>query len=94
MSFVFSASETWCLARLLPLLIGDLVPEDDPYWINYLLLLDITDILMAPACTKAVIANLREQIAEHHASFVQLYPDRPLIPKMHYMVHMPDWMLR
>ncbi len=62
------------------------MPEDDPYWINYLLLLEITDIVLAPFCTRGIIAHLRELISEHHSSFVKLYPNRPLTPKMHYLV--------
>lgn len=66
LKFLFLSSETWCLARLLPILIGGLVPEDDPYWINYLLLLEITDIVLAPFCTRGIVAHLRELISEHH----------------------------
>ena len=28
------ASEMWCLGRYLPLLIGDLIPDDDEHWEN------------------------------------------------------------
>ena len=38
----------WCLARHLPLLIGDLIPEQDIYWQNLLNLLHIEEILFAP----------------------------------------------
>lgn len=33
---VCTASQTWCLARLLPLVISDLVSEDDVKWQHYL----------------------------------------------------------
>ena len=29
---VFLASQTWVLGRLLPVMIGHLVPLEDPYW--------------------------------------------------------------
>ena len=40
-SIFFLASECWTLSRFLPLLIGDLVPEDDNHWQLFLLLLKI-----------------------------------------------------
>lgn len=79
---------------MLPLLVGDLVPSDDPYWQLFLLLLKITDIVMAPKSTPAIAAYLRQLIEEHHTKFVHLYPDRSLTPKLHYLVHMPNWILR
>ena len=88
------ASETWALARMLPLLIGDLVPSDNHYWQLFLLLLKITDIMMAPRCTSAIAAYLRQLIEEHHTLFRELYPDRPLTPKLHYLVHVPNWTVR
>ena len=33
------ASKMWCMGRLLPLMTGDLVPEDDEKWKLFLLLL-------------------------------------------------------
>ena len=35
-SFFSSASQAWCLGRFFPLLVGDLVPEGDEKWENYL----------------------------------------------------------
>lgn len=78
---------------MLPLIIGDLVPEDNLYWQLFLLLLKIVDLVMAPRCTTAIAAYLRELIHEHHVTFKELYPDRPLTPKLHYMVHIPHWIV-
>lgn len=89
-----TASESWALARMLPLLIGDLIPESDPHWLNYLLLLSIVDIIMAPKTTRATAAYLRDLIWEHHTAFKDLYPERPITPKLHYMVHIPEWMIK
>ena len=90
---MYVASESWALARMLPLLVGDLIPEDDPYWLNYVLLLSIVDIIMAPKTTKATAAYLRELILEHHTQFTELYPERPITPKLHYMIHIPQWIV-
>ena len=65
---------------MLPLLIGDLVPEDNIYWRNFLLM-RITGLLMGPQVTSATAVYLRHLIEEHHTAFRQLYPNRPLPPK-------------
>ena len=41
------AAQMWLLGRLLPLMIGDRVPSSDEFWINYLDMLEIVDILRA-----------------------------------------------
>lgn len=79
---------------MLSLLVGDLVPEDDPHWLNFLLLLSIIDIVMAPKTTKALAAYLKELTLQHHTAFKELYLERPITPKMHYIIHIPQWMIK
>ena len=79
----------WSLARCLPMLIGSYIPTGDENWTNYLILLDITDYLVAPCLTTDEVAFLKVMIEEHHHMFAQLYPDSSIIPKMHYLVHTP-----
>ena len=81
----------WCLARLLPLMIGDTVPEGDPNWNNFLLLLSIADYISSPIASRG-IATLLTTLAEE--SFRELYPECPIIPKQHYLVHVPQWRLK
>ena len=83
----------WLLGRILPAMVGHFVPEDDEYRQNFLLLMQITDYLLSPWITQDDAAFLQCQIAEHHQQFVQLYPSRSIIPKMHYIVHMPRLMI-
>ena len=80
----------WCLARLLPLMIGDRVSDDDEYWKNFLLLLDILDYVFAPVISTDCVAHLKVLICEHHQAFKELYPTCSIIPKMHYMIHYPE----
>ena len=75
------ASQVWCLARYLPLLIGDLIPEGEDHWQNFLLMFDIVDIIFAPVIDQSLVANLRSKIQEHHMEFTRLYPDASVIPK-------------
>jgi len=84
----------WCLGRCLPILIGDLIPEEHPYWNNFLLLLDIVNELFAPVTHPHRADYLSIIVGEFLEDFKELYPNRPLTPKMHYMVHMPTWTKR
>lgn len=53
------ATQAWCLARLLPLIIGKEVPMDDEYWENYLLLLEMLDYIFAPTLTPEALVHLK-----------------------------------
>lgn len=88
------ATQMWCLARLLPLMIGDKIDEGNPYWENFLLLLSISDYCMAPVISKDWAAYLRMAINDHHTEFKVLYPTLRLTPKMHYMIHYPQIMCK
>ena len=84
----------WCLARLLPLIIGDQIPEGDDHWDNFLLLLKISEYVFSPVSSKEIAAFLTTLIDDYLQTFTQLYPGCSIIPKQHYMVHMPQWIVR
>ena len=92
--YVCIAAQVWLLGCILPLVIGDLVPEDDENWKNFLKLMDIVDILSCPIITEDNVAYLAALINDHHEEFRRLYPHHSIIPKMHFMVHMPRLMLK
>ena len=82
----------WCLARVLPFVIGEFVAEDDDHWSNFLNLLTVMDFVFAPTTTVDKANLVAVLIQDFLADFKELYPDVNLIPKMHYMIHMPSWM--
>ncbi len=90
----YAATQLWCLARSLPLILGEYVAENDPNWDNFLLMLTITDYVFAPVSSQDIIGYLKILIQEHHEAFSTLYPDAPIIPKQHYVIHLPDFMLQ
>ena len=55
--FHLSASQTLLLSQILPLIIGDYIPEDDPNYRCYLLLLKIIDIANSPVISKGHCAT-------------------------------------
>ncbi|KAI7811590.1 hypothetical protein IRJ41_002398 [Triplophysa rosa] len=81
------SAQMWCLLRLLPLMIGDLIPEGNKYWELLLLLLTCMENLYSPPLTEDAVLFLRHLIVEHHSLFLKLFPDRHLKPKHHFMLH-------
>ena len=75
-------------------MIGSMIPEGDSHWNNFLLLLRIIDYIFAPVSSDDIIPYIEELINEHHTQFSSLYPNSPIIPKMHYMIHIPEWISR
>ena len=89
-----TASQMWLLVRILPILLGDLIPRDDTYWKCFLKLLNICEICVSPELSIDTIAYLELLIEEHHEQFSRLYQDKSIIPKMHFMVHYPQQILK
>jgi hypothetical protein len=88
------AMQMWTLGRFLPLAIGHLVDENDEYWLNFLRLLDIMDILFAKKVPRNLIGYLESLISDHHHGFKIIYPNNSITPKMHNMIHMPRLILK
>ena len=78
----------WCLGRILPLLIGHLVEEDDDNWNNFLAILTF---IFAPLITPDKTDLVAVLVQDFLFDFKELYPTRNLTPKLHYMIHMPSW---
>ena len=68
------ASQMWLLGRLLPQMIGHWIPRENEYWLLYLLLLDIVDILLAPnaAVEDTTVLSI---LIQDHIDFVAMYPN-------------------
>jgi len=64
------------------------IPEDDEYWLLFLQMMEIVDLLLSPNTSDDHAVYAATLINEHHQEFCWLYPDRSIIPNMHFMVHM------
>ena len=68
------------------------MPENDDKWKLFLHFLSILDYVFAPTTNSDIIAYVRVLIGQHLTRFRELYPDCSILPKQHYMVHIPQWM--
>lgn len=84
----------WILSSNLPLLIGDLVPSDNEKWECFLLLLDVIQLCTTRAASSAQAGFLEALIHDHHQQFVRCYSPEKVTPKVHYMVHFPQQIIR
>lgn len=84
-----SSTEMLCLVRYFGLMIGDLVPKDDDYWLLYIKLKSIVDIVTAPYVNIRSLNYLAILISEMYLS---VFPNATLKPKHHYMLHYPQVM--
>ena len=78
----YIAAQMWLLGRILPIIIGDLVPEGDHYWENYLIMMRIVDILFSPRTTEDLIGYLSQKIYLHHSQFKASYLNDSIISKI------------
>lgn len=75
------------LMKILPLLIGHLIPEDCEYWTLFKYLREILDIVISPVLSIDVSYYLECLTSDHHTLFLQLFSDKHLTPKHHFMTH-------
>ena len=59
----------WVLCCYLPLMIGEMVYENDSYWCNFISLLEISRYLFGPKLDEDDLAVLNVLITEHHRRF-------------------------
>ena len=71
---IVAASQTWTLGRLLPVMVGDLIPEDDKNWEHYLTTIEIANYMLAPEIHPDEVAYLGTILPEHHKTFAELFP--------------------
>ena len=84
----------WCLSRLLPLVVHDLVPECNHDWELFTDLMKIVDIVISPVIARETTFYLRILIEEYLQQFRNIYTNIRLIPKQHFMVHYPSQIRR
>lgn len=83
-----TASEMKCFIHYFPLMIGDLIPEDDDVWMFFICLSNIIDLILSDSFNNESLSLLRILIKEHNEKYLLLFKDT-LKPKHHNLIHYP-----
>uniref|UniRef100_H2XV64 C2H2-type domain-containing protein n=1 Tax=Ciona intestinalis TaxID=7719 RepID=H2XV64_CIOIN len=81
-----SASEAWCVFRLLPFIVGNCIPVTNENWKLYLLLADIMDVIFAPVVTDILLEQLDYNISVFYSQMLCVAKEF-VKPKFHFMLH-------
>ena len=90
------AVKMWTLGRMLPVMIGHCVPEDDEHWIHYIKLLDIVDLIFSPTvhpnmpgCLELAIEETQNFVwrGQHHTENALFNPCTMTIGEASYTVY-------
>lgn len=84
-----TASQKWCLFRLLPLIFGSSIPEGNKHWSLYLAFREIVDVVLAEEVPIECVPYLEVRTQDFLSAFVAEYPSARLTPKLHYLIHYP-----
>ena len=82
-----NAGRMWCLIRLLPLMIGSKIPCENVHWQFLLGLKDIVEYAFASELAVGQVIHLQTKIQDHLSNFCELFPERRLKPKQHFLLH-------
>ena len=87
-----NAAQMWELSRIIPLILEDITDSESPQWSCFISLLEIMGICFAQKITLSSILNLKRIVKEHLSLFKETYGAR-VLPKQHYLVHLPTQMM-
>ena len=88
------AARMWLLAQVLPLILSSLVDTDTEHWACFASLLEIMAISFSNTICQETILYLKTAVKEHLALFKRVFPDAPIIPKQHFLVHLPSQLFK
>ena len=83
-----TASEMLSLFRYLPVILGPFIPMGDRHWALFLQLQRLVNIAYAPSLTDSMLDYFEELYEDHMLLYKKLYPEIPVKPKQHFLVHL------
>lgn len=81
-----TAREMMSFVNLFPLMVGDLVAQDEEIWLFLLNLLEIIKIITSYDIPRDLAERLKYLIKRHHTNYISLFNDT-LKPKHHLLLH-------
>ena len=88
------ASVILTLVYFLPIVVGELIEEIDPYYCNFIACMKIATAAFSPYADKTEAGELEQLMYSYCKNFVWLHPGISFKPKMHYMLHLPKQILK
>ena len=85
----YNAAQARLFLRLIPFILCSLVCENDPIYPLITELIAICQIVFSPVISLQTISLLKLLIGEHLGNFKEHFPDVSIIPKQHYLIHIP-----
>ncbi|KAG9277980.1 hypothetical protein AMEX_G5760 [Astyanax mexicanus] len=82
--------ENWTLLRLIPLMIGSTIPEQEPSWEILMDLKEIVEIAVSTTLSEEILCYLESKISDHRNPrklLLDTFPDFKLRPKHHFIEH-------
>lgn len=86
---IITAAQMSTLVSYFGILVGDLIPSEDPMWTLYLTLFDILDIVTSTTISESDIIHLEQLIKNHNELFRKSLME-PLKAKAHIANHYPN----
>lgn len=83
-----SATQMITLSIVLPIILASFVSAPNEYYENFILLCQITNVLLAYEVKRESIPLLRSMIYIHNTRYFRLY--EKIIPKFHFLTHAPS----
>lgn len=90
-----TAASTRHMSYILPFILQDKFPLDDPYYKNFMRLVSISTLCASPIVTKDTSGEIQVQTETFLMKFKELYPRLRIRPKFHSLLHfcqqLTDW---
>ena len=86
----YKAAQARLFLRLLPFILCNLIPAGDDYYALITELNELCQIIFSPVIALPTINLLKSKIGEHLKNFKEHFPNVNIIPKQHYLVHIPS----
>ena len=88
-----TASRMWLLSQMLPFVLENCINVLCPQWNSFMTLQEIMSLVFCSEISQASILYLKSTVKRYLSNFKATYNHMNIIPKQHYLVHLPTQML-
>lgn len=88
-----TASTMWLLSQIMAFIVEDCIDHTFPQWISFMTRIEIMGIVFSSEVTLTGILYLKSTIKGYLSNFKSTYRVN-IIPKQHYLVHLPSQILK